>query len=52
MDDAILVYVIKPLSYLPENAFGPVFWQPINIVNAKVVHEVATLRQLCHDVGI
>ena len=46
----ILVNVLEPGGYLLYYTFCPVLWQHLNLMDAQVVHEVATFRQFSHDV--
>lgn len=52
MDYVILVNVLEPGCYLLYYTLCPVLWQHFNLVDAQVVHEVASFRQFGHDVCV
>ena len=51
MDDVTIVNVPQSGCYLFYYSLGPVLWQHLNLIDAEVVHKVASLGQLGDNVG-
>jgi len=52
MYNAVVMNVLKAAGYLLYNALSPGFGQILHFMDTEVVHKIATLSELGHDVGV
>jgi len=51
MHNVILMNVFKPICYLLDDTFCPVLGQHLSLMNAEVVHQIATFSKFRDDVS-